>query len=159
MSEFLSRFKDFLGFDNGNAAVDKVDGDDSGDATAFNEEPNDYVVASKEKYSRISGYKDDKKSGNGVIGMAVNANLRIVLSNPASYEESEIICSHLRGHMTVVLNLNYAKDQAEQRRIFDFVSGCAYALDCSIQKVSEFVCVVAPFNVDILAEDNSNTLS
>ncbi len=52
---------------------------------------------------------------------------------------------------SVVINLEYvSKDIA--RRIMDAVSGAAMALDGHVEKVSNSIFVVAPFNYDIVNE-------
>lgn len=93
--------------------------------------------------------------------MGATSNLRVVLSKPLEFEDCQGVCSHLRGHMTVVLNLEFVRNVADRRRIFDFVSGCCFALDCNIQRVSELIYVIAPCDVDIFSEaeedeDNSS---
>ncbi len=80
------------------------------------------------------------------------SGLRLVLCKPTEFDNCQGICSHLRAQMTIVLNLQYVANAADRKRIFDFVSGCCYALDGNIQKVAELIYVVAPCNVDVFAE-------
>ncbi len=180
MAEVFSRFKNFLGFGSGNAAPEIDEYDDAVDEekAAFSEDDDEFTVVTKDRYSRVSSpassyanrparepvpekrseqperaEKSDRTSEKGkVISMGVNSNLRVVLSKPSAFENCESICAHLRGQMTVVLNLEFVPDVSDRRRIFDFVSGCCYALDCSIQRVSDLIYVIAPSNVDVLAE-------
>lgn len=179
MAEVFSRFKNFLGFGSGNTAEDVEDTfDEDVDAKAsFSDSEDEYTVITKDRYSRVSANanpsytrtavrepaperrteRTEKSTQTGeknakVISMGVNSNLRVVLSKPSAFENCEAICSHLRGQMTVVLNLEFVPDVSDRRRIFDFVSGCCYALDCSIQRVSDLIYVIAPSNVDVLAE-------
>lgn len=180
MAEVFSRFKNFLGFGSGNTApdTDEYYEDDVDEKASIADSEDEYTVITKDRYSRVSAQsnansgarasvreaaperhaehnekveKTGEKSGK-VINMGVNSNLRVVLSKPASFENCEAICSHLRGQMTVVLNLEFVPEVGDRRRIFDFVSGCCYALDCSIQRVSDLIYVIAPSNVDVLAE-------
>ena len=78
--------------------------------------------------------------------------MKVVLCNPTEFDNCPIICGHLRSQITVVLNLESVKSGTEKRRIFDFVSGCCFALDCNIRKISEPVYVIAPNDVDLLSE-------
>ena len=49
------------------------------------------------------------------------------------------------------MNLEYVnKDVA--RRIIDFISGAVYALDGNIQKISNSIFLVAPYNYEITNE-------
>lgn len=179
MAEVFSRFKNFLGFGSGNTAPDTdeyVDDIDDERASFSADSEDEYTVVTKDRYSRVSNSAPsytsrqtrepapekhtervaEKTERTGekskVINMGVNSNLRVVLSKPSAFDNCEAICSHLRGQMTVVLNLEFVPEVGDRRRIFDFVSGCCYALDCSIQRVSDLIYVIAPSNVDVLAE-------
>ena len=179
MAEVFSRFKNFLGFGSGNTAPDTdeyVDDIDDERASLSADSEDEYTVVTKDRYSRVSNSapsytsrqtrepapekhteraaEKTERTGDKskVINMGVNSNLRVVLSKPSAFDNCEAICSHLRGQMTVVLNLEFVPEVGDRRRIFDFVSGCCYALDCSIQRVSDLIYVIAPSNVDVLAE-------
>ena len=59
--------------------------------------------------------------------------------------------TQLKEKNAVVLNLEYvSKDVA--RRIVDVVSGAVKALDGNIEKVSNSILVIAPYNYDIINE-------
>ena len=61
------------------------------------------------------------------------------------------IAEHLRERRAVVLNLESTnKDVA--RRLVDFLSGCAYALDGKIKKVAISTYIITPLNVDIVGD-------
>ena len=61
------------------------------------------------------------------------------------------IAEHLREKRAVVLNLETAsKDVA--RRLVDFLSGCAYALDGKIKKIAASTYIITPYNVDIVGD-------
>ena len=99
---------------------------------------------------------------NKVVGMPGMQQVKVVISQPSTFEQSEEICEHLKEKKSVILNLEYVnKDVA--RRIIDFVSGAAYALDGNMQKISNAIFLVAPFNYEItnevMKEDIKNKLS
>ena len=76
------------------------------------------------------------------------AQLSVVLANPEKFENAAEVADHLRDRRTVVLNLEETnKDTA--RRIVDFLSGVAYALDGKIKKVAVSTYIITPFNVEI----------
>ena len=94
-----------------------------------------------------------RKSNNKVVAMPQsNANaIKMVISQPTTFEQSDEICSFLKEKKSVIINLEYVnKDVA--RRIVDFVSGGVYALDGYIQKVSNSIFLVAPSNYEITNE-------
>ena len=77
--------------------------------------------------------------------------IKMVISQPTTFEQSEEICSLLKEKKSVIVNLEYVnKDVA--RRIVDFISGGVYALDGYIQKVSNSIFLVAPSNYEITNE-------
>ena len=77
--------------------------------------------------------------------------IKMVISQPTSFEQSDEICSFLKEKKSVIVNLEYVnKDVA--RRIVDFISGGVYALDGYIQKVSNSIFLVAPSNYEITKE-------
>ena len=86
-----------------------------------------------------------------VVNMPQQANnnaIKMVISQPTSFEQSDEICSFLKERKSVIVNLEYVnKDIA--RRIVDFISGGVYALDGYIQKVSNSIFLVAPSNYEI----------
>ena len=90
---------------------------------------------------------------NKVVSMPQTQNnaIKMVISQPTTFEQSDEICSFLKEKKSVIVNLEYVnKDVA--RRIVDFISGGVYALDGYIQKVSNSIFLVAPSNYEITNE-------
>ena len=88
---------------------------------------------------------------NKVVAMPQTQSIKMVISQPTSFEQSEEICSFLKEKKSVIVNLEYVnKDVA--RRIVDFISGGVYALDGHIQKVSNSIFLIAPINYEITNE-------
>ena len=83
--------------------------------------------------------------------MPQNPAVKMVISQPTTFEQSEEICSLLKEKKSVIVNLEYVnKDVA--RRIVDFISGGVYALDGHIQKISNSIFLIAPMNYEITNE-------
>ena len=88
---------------------------------------------------------------NKVVGMPGMQQDKVVISQPSTFEQSEEICNYLKEKKSVIVNLEYVnKDVA--RRIVDFISGAVYGLDGNIQKISNSIFLVAPFNYEITNE-------
>ena len=88
---------------------------------------------------------------NKVVAMPQAQSIKMVISQPTSFEQSEEICGFLKEKKSVIVNLEYVnKDVA--RRIVDFISGGVYALDGHIQKVSNSIFLIAPINYEITNE-------
>ncbi len=184
MTNLKSRFRQFIGFDDvaeyddeEEAYVQEEDTDSAAEAVL---DDDDFVVAEKSRYKNISStsrlntssrgfssqrntsdrsavsFQDtkEKEEGHKMVGMGNSQGLRVVLSKPTEFDNCQAICSHLRAQMTIVLNLEYVTNTGDRKRIFDFVSGCCYALDGNIQKVSDLIYIIAPCHVDVFAELN-----
>ena len=86
-----------------------------------------------------------------VVNMPQTNQVRMVISQPTTFEQSEAICNLLKEKKSIIVNLEYVnKDVA--RRIVDVVSGAVQALDGHIQKVSNSIFLIAPYNYDITNE-------
>ena len=86
-----------------------------------------------------------------VVPMQASQSIRMVISQPTSFEQSEEICGFLKEKKSVIVNLEYVNKDAA-RRIVDFISGGVYALDAHIQKISNSIFLIAPMNYEITNE-------
>ena len=88
---------------------------------------------------------------NKVVNINANTQLQVVLVKPERFDMVSDIADHLRNKQAVVLNLESTnKDVA--RRLVDFLSGCAYALDGKIKKVAISTYLITPYNVDVVGD-------
>lgn len=118
-------------------------------------EPEEYEDENIYDYENEEEEVEDKKlfgrKNNKVINMPQNQAIKMVISQPTTFEQSDEICSFLKEKKSVIVNLEYVnKDVA--RRIVDFISGGVYTLDGYIQKVSNSIFLVAPSNYEITNE-------
>ena len=124
---------------------------DCGDGQEYEDE-NIYDYGNNEEEE-----EDNKKlfgrKNNKIVSMPQTQSqaIKMVISQPTTFEQSDEICSFLKEKKSVIVNLEYVnKDVA--RRIVDFISGGVYALDGYIQKVSNSIFLVAPSNYEITNE-------
>ena len=132
----MSKVWDLFGMDP--AEPEEID-----EENALDYEEEDY----EEEDRKLFGRK------NKVVAMpqAQGNSIKMVISQPTTFEQSDEICSFLKEKKSVIVNLEYVnKDVA--RRIVDFISGGVYALDGYIQKVSNSIFLVAPSNYEITNE-------
>ena len=118
---------------------------------AEDEEENDDVY----EYDYDEEPEEEKKSfikkNSKVVAMPQNQSIRMVISQPTTFDQAEDICDLLKEKQSVIVNLEYVnKDVA--RRIIDVVSGAVHALDGHIQKVSNSIFLIAPYNYEITNE-------
>ena len=119
------------------------------------EEYDDENVYEYEDEEEETEVEDRKLFGrkNKVVPMqqAQGNSIKMVISQPTTFEQSDEICSFIKEKKSVIVNLEYVnKDVA--RRIVDFISGGVYALDGYIQKISNSIFLVAPSNYEITNE-------
>lgn len=88
------------------------------------------------------------RRNNKVVNMPQVQQVKMVISQPTNFEQAASICDLLKQKKSVIVNLEYVnKDVA--RRIIDVVSGAVHALDGHMQKISNSIVLIAPFNYDI----------
>ena len=122
------------------------------------EQPEEDYDLEEENYAY--GMEDDEEEESDrkffgkrskVVNMAQTQQVKMVVFQVTAFEQSETICNMLKQKQSVIVSLEYVnKDVA--RRIVDFISGSVHALDGHIQKVSNAIFVVAPFNYEISNE-------
>ncbi len=95
------------------------------------------------------------QSGAGfTTGQPMNAasnKIQMILVRPDTYNDAPIIAANMRAKKAVVLNLEGVEKNLA-RRVVDFLSGCAYALDGSVKKVSQSTYVFCPYNMEVLGD-------
>ena len=131
----MNKVLDFLGMDNEEEEEEE-------------NEVYDYPYEDEieEEDKKIFGLKKNK-----VVNMPQAQQIRMVISQPTTFEQSEEICNYLKEKKSVIVNLEYVnKDIA--RRIVDFISGSVHALDGHIQKISNSIFLIAPTNYEISNE-------
>ena len=117
-------------------------------------EPEEYEEENVYDYEEEEEEVEDRKifgRRNKVVSMPQANAIKMVISQPTTFEQSDEICSFLKEKRSVIVNLEYVnKDVA--RRIVDFISGGVYALNGHIQKISNSIFLIAPVNYEITNE-------
>lgn len=88
------------------------------------------------------------RKNNKVVAMPQVQQVKMVISQPTTFEQAATICDLLKQKKSVIVNLEYVNKDVE-RRIIDVVSGAVHALDGHMQKISNSIVLIAPFNYDI----------
>ena len=79
------------------------------------------------------------------------AALELKVVKPELYETVPQIADHLLNRRTVVLNLE-ATNKETARRMIDFLSGVAYAIDGRLSKVAVNTYIITPANISVSGE-------
>ena len=92
-----------------------------------------------------------RTGGSKVVNISTQAQMQVVLVKPDRFDNVSEIAEHLRSKHAVVLNLE-ATNKDIARRLVDFLSGCAYALDGKIKKIAISTYIITPYNMDIIGD-------
>jgi len=138
----MNKVYDFLGIEAGN---------DEEMVENENEYTYNYDKEVEEEEPEKKGFFGSKISKIVSMPQSQSQQVRMVITQPTSFEQSEEICNYLKERKSVIVNLEYVnKDVA--RRIVDFISGSVHALDGHIQKISNAIFLVAPVNYEIASD-------
>ena len=130
------------------------DYDDYDDEPLEDEEPASAPAPRRSAFGRQSAVTEPVRPAastpsNRVVNISSSGQMKVVLVKPDRFDQVSEIADHLRDKQAVVLNLETTnKDVA--RRLVDFLSGCAYALDGKIKKIAVSTYLVTPYNVDVV---------
>lgn len=83
-----------------------------------------------------------------VVSIPQPQQIKMQISKPTNFEQAIDIIAQLKSKNSVVINLEYVSKDVG-RRIVDVVSGAVKALDGNMEKVSNSIFVIAPYNYDI----------
>ena len=101
--------------------------------------------------ARPASQASRRTTDSKVVNIHTTAQMQVVLVKPDRFDNVSEIAEHLRSKHAVVLNLE-ATNKDIARRLVDFLSGCAYALDGKIKKIAISTYIITPYNVDILGD-------
>ena len=107
------------------------------------------VTASEDSYSAPSA----SSVSSGFSGQVVNLSGKqeVVLFHPANFNDTSKAADDLRSKKAVIVNMENV-DKAMARRVVDFLSGCAYALDGKVKKVAQSTYLFCPHNMDVVGD-------
>lgn len=112
---------------------------------------NDYEDEEEVEDKNSESFSFFKSKNSKVVNMPQSQSIKMKILKPTNYDDVDDIIRELKAKNGTVMNLEYVnKDIA--RRIIDTVSGAVTALDGRIEKVSNAIFVVAPYNYDITNE-------
>lgn len=87
---------------------------------------------------------------NGQV-VSIGNKQEVVLFHPANFNDTSKAADDLRSKKAVIVNMENV-DKAMARRVVDFLSGCAYALDGKVKKVAQSTYLFCPHNMDVIGD-------
>ena len=115
------------------------------------EEPVPVEKEVKEKKPGLLSRVRKNRKENRTIQMKTTTEVRVVVIEPTSFDDSQKVADFLRNDQPVVVNFE-TTEQTVRKRMTDFISGTIYALNGTIRTIGPNILVCAPRNVDIDAE-------
>ena len=132
-----------------NKVLDFLGVEKESDEELENENVYEYPAEKEQEEEQVEdkGFFGKKK----IVSMPQVQQVKMVITQPTSFEQSEEICNYLKERKSIIVNLEYVNKEVA-RRIIDFISGAVHALDGHIQKVSNSIFLIAPINYDISSD-------
>ena len=176
MAGLLSNILDYI------RVNDEDDYDEYDDYDEVKDEPVVNHVRSSATIERKSGRRDRAEDeeredirresaarperSNKVAPMrGTSRNLEVCIVKPSSFEDSQEVCDILLDGRACVVNLE-GFDADDAQRIMDFISGCIFAIDGKLHRISKYIFIFAPSNIDIsgdylalLPDDKKNAMT
>ena len=90
----------------------------------------------------------------GFSGQVLNINSgkqEVVLFRPSSFNDCTKAADDLRDKKAIIVNMENV-DKALSRRVVDFLSGCAYALDGKVNKIAQSTYLFCPHSMDVVGD-------
>ena len=95
---------------------------------------------SRKKVSLISSVREGRKA-------------KVFVAEPKEFDEIQGIADNFKNDIPIIVNLQRV-DQDISKRIIDFCSGLAYALEGDIKKVADRVFLITPSNIEVNSKEN-----
>ncbi|MBO5008897.1 MAG: cell division protein SepF [Clostridia bacterium] len=147
MGEFMNKVLNFMGIGDVEEGEEEVIVEDKKEEF-FTPEP-------RPRYSERDFGSSHTPSHSGrkskVVNIHATTQLKVVVLQPTTYNDATEIAGHLKDKKPVVVNLEKL-DKETARKIVDFLSGAVYALDGSMQKVSNGILLLVPYTMGIMGD-------
>ena len=93
------------------------------------------------------------KPSTGFSGQVVSLSGKqeVVLFRPVNFNDTSKAADDLRTKKAVIVNMENV-DKAMARRVVDFLSGCAYAVDGKVKKIAQSTYLFCPHNMDVIGD-------
>jgi len=111
----------------------------------------DVMEEEEEKQEEPDGQRHKKKEKGTLVGLPAQRQVRVVVTEPRSFDEAPGIADNLKNRRPVIVNLEQA-DAELAKRVLDFMTGAVYALNGAMQKVGSGIFLCVPNNIDIASE-------
>ncbi len=149
----ISKFMDMIGMGNQQEEYDDEEVEMEYDKDDNVEEEEEYEKPAPRARRSFSEIQESPYSAKNYQSKVIPMNTavsssKMVITQPSCYEDVQEIGEYLKNKKSVIINLE-SVGKEEARRILDFLSGAAFMVDGTIQRVSNLIYLITPRNVEI----------
>ncbi len=149
---FKDRISKFVNINEGDYYDDIDDTELEAD---YEEDYEEEDVPVSKKSSFASSFRTAEKPRSNVVDFDAQSQQKVkpqvVLAKPATHQDSKDIADHINQRHMVILNLE-ATGKETARRIYDFITGVAYANRGNVRKIANSTFVIVPHGYDFGGE-------
>lgn len=98
--------------------------------------------------------EENHRGVSNVVSIHTNKTMKVVVCEPESFDEVQMLADHLKNRKQVILNFENTPKELSQR-IIDFISGTTYALEGNSQQLGSDIFIFTPSNVEIARDARS----
>ncbi|MDR1159738.1 MAG: cell division protein SepF [Syntrophomonadaceae bacterium] len=91
--------------------------------------------------------KEKVKSKDNVVSIHSNKTVKVVIAEPISFDEVQMLADHLKNRKQLIINFEKTPPATAQR-LADFLSGTIYALEGQYQQLGNNIYIFAPNNTE-----------
>ena len=117
----------------------------------FNNNDTDYKTSTAAAAPAAATTASTSRSGFSGQVVSLGNRQEVVLFHPSTFNDTSKAADDLRNKKAVILNMENV-DKAMARRVVDFLSGCAYAVDGKVKKVAQSTYLFCPHNMDVVGD-------
>ena len=110
----------------------------------------------RKRFGGLSADKNESPSSRQLKKQYSEAGMEVCIIKPTSVNDAREVTDTLLATSTVVLNLE-GLDVEIAQRIIDFTSGSCYAVHGNVMKISHYIFVITPANVDVSGDISTHT--
>lgn len=107
------------------------------------DEGDDEIDPNEEAFNQEVPQSNERRGNVVSINSAGTPTSKIVLEEPRVYSDAKEVAQNLLNNKAVIINFS-RMDDAQARRIVDFITGTVYALNGEIQRVGDKIFLATP---------------
>ncbi len=133
------------------------DDDEYMEQEAYDDAPRGGIFKRARQQDDYDDYEDEESPKKGFFGTRNTGNsnvtpvrrqMEVCMVKPASIDESRMIVDCLLSGKAVVLNMEGMATEIAQR-ILDFTSGATYSMNGKLQRISTYIFIATPSQVEL----------